>query len=73
MVNISTIAKVPIILVGFLGENGRQVSTDITKKYTFAARLNWKSRLNGAQLKNVYLVVRTLFYFFLYSLTGNDV
>jgi hypothetical protein len=39
-VNISTIANVPIIDVGDFGEKKKHVSIDITKKYTFAARLN---------------------------------
>jgi len=39
-VKIRIAAKVPIIEVGFLGENGRQVSIEIMRKYMLAARLN---------------------------------
>jgi hypothetical protein len=41
MVNMITIAKVPIIEVGDFGEKEKQVKIEIIRKYTFAARLNW--------------------------------
>lgn len=59
--NTSTPAKVPIMDIGFLGENSAHVKHDIIKKYAFAARLNWKSNDRGAQEKIVYFVVRTRF------------
>ena len=40
MVNTRTIAKVPIIEAGFLGEKDIAVRTEIIRKYTFAARVN---------------------------------
>jgi hypothetical protein len=38
-----------------LGEKGMQVSTDMIKKYMFAARLNWSISDFGTQLTTVYL------------------
>jgi hypothetical protein len=40
IVKISTIANVPIMDVGDLGEKKKHVRIDIIKKYTFAALLN---------------------------------
>ena len=60
----STIQKVPIMDVGFLGEKDMQVKTEMIRKYTFAALVNCPRRDSGAHESIVYLVVRTLFYFF---------
>lgn len=54
-------AKVPIIDSGFLGLNSIVVRIEMIKKYTLAALLNWNNNDKGAQVSNVYLVVRTLF------------
>ena len=56
-----TSVNVPIIDAGFLGLNGMIVSMVMKRKYTFAALLNWNRSDSGAQVKIVYLVVRTLF------------
>lgn len=40
-----------------LGENGREVNIDITRKYIFAALRNWRIKLFGAQLIKVYLII----------------
>ena len=50
--------------VGFLGEKDMQVKTEMIRKYTFAALVNCPRRDSGAHESIVYLVVRTLFYFF---------
>jgi len=59
-VNISTATKVPIIDIGFLGENGMHVNIVMIKKYIFAALRNYKIKLLGAQVNPVYLLVRIL-------------
>lgn len=56
-----TNANVAIIEAGDLGEKYWRVKIQIMRKYILAALLNWNRRLYGAQVKNVYLVVRTLF------------
>ena len=40
MVKMMTMANVPIMEAGVLGENWKHVSTEIARKYTFAALLN---------------------------------
>jgi len=64
MVKMMTMVKVPIMEAGVLGENWKQVSTEMAKKYTFAALVNWKSRESGAQESNVYFVVLIELLFF---------
>jgi len=56
-----TNAKVAIIEAGDFGEKYWRVRMQIMRKYMLAALLNWNRRLYGAQVKNVYFVVRTLF------------
>jgi hypothetical protein len=43
-----------------LGENEKKLSTQITKKYIFAALLNCRIRLFGAHVSSEYLEVLTL-------------
>ena len=41
MVKMMTMVKVPIMEAGVLGENWKQVSTEMARKYTLAALVNW--------------------------------
>ena len=57
IVNIMTIANVPIMLAGVFGLNEKHVRIDIARKYTLAALVNCINRLSGAQESKVYFVV----------------
>ena len=46
---------------GRFGLNDIVVNIVITRKYTFAALLNWYKSERGAHVNSVYFVVRTLF------------
>jgi hypothetical protein len=64
MVKMMTMVKVPIMEAGVLGENWKHVSTEMARKYTLAALVNWKSRESGAQEISVYFVVLIELLFF---------